>query len=164
MQSTFRDRARSGRFGPARPRPGELSPRDFGAQVLTAARRKLPEVWSEARSRQRYRLVQLHFGDPAIHYEVWVHARTERIEIGLHFEAERERNARWLQTLDERLIEIKADLGIEWELEPWDRGWVRLYRTLPPQLLTPELADTAGAYLAALVGVLQPILDEGAPA
>ena len=37
---------------------------------------------------------------------------------------------------------------------------VRLYRTLPPQPLTPELAETAADHLAALVATLQPILEE----
>lgn len=160
MDANGRRGSRAGRFGAARPRPGELPAPEFGRLVSDHLVRALPPELAHGQVRRRHRLVQLHYGDPAVHYEVWVHGGSGRIEVGLHFEGERERNARWLAALDDRLIEIKALAGHEFELEPWDRGWCRLYRTFPAEPLTPALAERVARSLGMLVTTLQPILAE----
>ena len=57
------------------------------------------------------------------------------------------------------MLEVKAGLPRA-ELEPWDRGWVRLYETLPAPYLDHELVALAGGRLAAFITTLQPMLSE----
>ena len=49
--------------------------------------------------------------------------------MGLHLEAEPATNDRIANGLARQLLMIKARLGQQLDLEPWDRGWVRLYET-----------------------------------
>ena len=39
-------------------------------------------------------LVKLHYGEPAVHYEVWVRKRQREVELGLHFESDAASNRR----------------------------------------------------------------------
>ena len=41
-------------------------------------------------ARVRFVWFQVHFHSPKVHYEVWLTRKTERIEIGLHFEGPQE--------------------------------------------------------------------------
>ena len=78
----------------------------------------------------RSRLAKLWFGnEDRIHYELAVHERAQKLEIGLHFEADAETNARLYAEFDRSLLEIQAVLGPSVWLEEWDRGWCRLYET-----------------------------------
>jgi hypothetical protein len=111
-------------------------------------------------------LIQVDFGDPSVHYEVWVQRKTRAIEIGLHFEGERERNQRWAEALAARAPEIQSQLGPQSEVEQWTRKWTRLHETVPiagaewrpKESLTPELADETSRRLARYIAVLQPIV------
>jgi hypothetical protein len=42
-------------------------------------------------------------------------------------------------------------------LERWDKGWCRLYRTIPLVALTPALLDTTCALLTDLILAVQPL-------
>src|SRR5688572_28536364 len=79
----------------------------------------------------RSRLFQCWNGkSPANHYEVWLHERLNKIELGAHFEGPRADNEAIYSYLDTNLIEIQARLGYQFWLERWDHGWVRLYETV----------------------------------
>jgi hypothetical protein len=55
------------------------------------------------------------------------------------------------------MVEVKARLPRA-ELEPWDRGWTRLYETLPAPQLDEVVLANAVERLDAYVTTLQPML------
>jgi hypothetical protein len=102
--------------------------------------------------------MKFHYGRPETHYEAWYHSGRSKVEVGLHFEGSRELNAAGLEFFRSRMLEVKAGLPHA-ELEPWDRGWTRLYETFPTAGLdTAALAATAQR-VADYVTTLQPLLD-----
>lgn len=103
--------------------------------------------------------MKLYFGEPAFHYEAWHHAGAGRLEVGLHFEASAAENEAAFQFFRSRIVEVKAGLPRA-ELEPWDRGWSRLYETLPAASLDDHVLDGAVRCMTGYVVTLQPLLDE----
>lgn len=137
--------------------------------------RALPEqVRSQAdpalrkiRSAHRPWLSQLYFADANVHYELWSMgmqrgpAGVAMLELGLHFESrDRAVNAKLLAAFDRRMIEVKRALGRQWEAEPWDRGWAKVYETFPREALEDEYLDRIAARFAAVIKLLQPIVEE----
>ncbi len=123
--------------------------------------RELPEPLQDHQWRLRWSMLQVFFQSSTIHYEVWVQRKAGRIEIGLHFESEREESYRWAEALAERSLEIQAQLGPSVELEEWTKSWTRLHETWALEGdLTDELAEGAAARLAQFMAVLEPILTE----
>jgi hypothetical protein len=55
------------------------------------------------------------------------------------------------------MVEVKARLPRA-ELEPWDRGWSRLYETLPAPQLDEVVLSNAVERLTAYITTLQPML------
>ena len=110
-------------------------------------------------TRGRGRLMKLHFGEPAFHYAAWHHTGAGRIEVGLHFEATHAENDAAFDFFRSRMVEVKASLPRA-ELEPWDRGWSRLYETLQAPRLDDGVVREAVDCMAAYVVTLQPLLDE----
>lgn len=104
--------------------------------------------------------VQLYDDDPRFHYEV---ARVtprlgDRLEIGLHFESKSPADNRvLLASFQAHLIEVKSELGASVEAEIWDRGWTKVYDTLPLAVYAPAYLDTVARRLADIVHVLHPI-------
>jgi hypothetical protein len=141
-----------------------LRSHDFLVRVRDLAESKLPPELRPFRGRLRMSMVQLYHGDPRIHYEVWLQRKTGRIEIGLHFEGERDDSYRWARRLSERVIEIQSQLGPGVELEEWTRSWTRLHQTVPIAHLDDALAEAVAARLARLIEVMEPILAEEAAA
>jgi hypothetical protein len=103
--------------------------------------------------------MKVHFGEPAFHYEAWHHAGAGRLEIGLHFEATAAENQRAFEFFRGRMVEVKATLPRA-ELEPWDRGWSRLYETTPAATLDEDVLNGAVTCLGAYVVTLQPLLEQ----
>jgi hypothetical protein len=133
-----------------------MKTREFLELVLSAA---LGAVGGEApQVRRRGSLVQLSFGDFAQHYEVWVRPRAGLVELGLHFEGERDDNYGRIAVLAARMPEIAAALGPAVEAEEWTERWTRLHETLPAAALTEDLAIEAGLRIARFVEVLEPIV------
>lgn len=137
---------------------------DFLIRVRELAEAKLPPELRRFDGRLRFSLVQLYRGDPRIHYEVWPQRKTGRIEIGLHFEGERDDNYRWARILSERVVEIQSQLGPGVELEEWTRSWTRLHQTVPLTHLDDALAEQVADRLARMIEVMEPILEEEAAA
>ena len=107
----------------------------------------------------RGRLIKLHFGHPETHFEMWHHSGAGKLEVGLHLEGSAELNAAALEFFRARMVEVKAGLP-RGELEPWDRGWCRLYETFPAPELTDLVLAEGAAALAAYMTTLQPLVDE----
>lgn len=103
--------------------------------------------------------MKIHFGEPAFHYEAWHHTGAGKLEVGLHFEASAQDNQAAFDFFRTRMVEVKASLPRA-ELEPWDRGWSRLYETLPAARLDESVLSNAVQCMAAYIVALQPLLDE----
>jgi hypothetical protein len=131
----------------------------FDALRLALAARLPVQLRGFETSRGRGRLLKLDYGHDEIHYEVWHHQATERLEIGLHFEGSAELNSDAHAFFRSRMVEVKRGLPRA-ELEPWDRGWARLYETVPASELTDRVMTWAAERLAAYITNLQPMLDQ----
>jgi len=142
----------------------KMGVRDFLLAVRDAARAELRSEVAGLQDRQRFSLLQFFRDTPAIHYEVWVQRKTQRLEMGLHFEGPREFSYAWAAALAERASELVARLGPGYELEEWTASWTRLHQTSVLPDLTPEAAAGVGSRLAALIRATVPLVDELAPA
>lgn len=135
--------------------------KDFLTLVYDHIPDALPESLRDHQWRVRWSLLQVYFDRPAIHYELWVQRKKHRIEIGLHFECDREESYRWAEALAPRAMEIQAQLGPDVELEEWTEKWTRLHETLTLEGdLTDELAVDLAQRFVRYMTVLEPILAE----
>jgi hypothetical protein len=127
-----------------------------------ATRARLPQNLRGFKSASRSWLCQLYYRDPRLHFEVWnLGERRGLIEIGLHFESQdRARNLALLAGFSRRMVEVKASLGPQWEAEPWDRGWTKVYETVPYEPFSDEVLEQVSGRLATAMTVLTPILDD----
>ena len=83
------------------------------------------------------------------------------MEIGLHFESRNAAaNEQLLEGFMRHLFEIKAELGDGIEAEMWDRGWTKVYETIPMETFDAAYVDRVAARLAQLIMAMQPILAE----
>lgn len=134
--------------------------KDFLGLVYDKLPEQLPEALRDHQWRIRWSLLQVYFQKPNVHYEVWVQRKARQIELGLHFEAERDESYRWAEALAPRAIEIQAQLGEHAELEEWTASWTRLHETIHMETdLSEELANEVAARLARYIEVLEPILE-----
>jgi len=86
------------------------------------------------------------------------------LELGLHFESrDREVNTALLAGFSRSMVEVKALLGPQWEAEQWDKGWSKVYETVPYEPFSTELLGTLSERLAKAMIVLTPILNELSP-
>ena len=103
------------------------------------------------------------FGNPSLHYEIWVRPRLNVVELGLHFEADALTNARLLAAFRSRAKEVKRGLGAGARIEEWDRGWARVWEPISLETLDGALRERVGSRLIDYVRVLEPILREELP-
>jgi hypothetical protein len=135
--------------------------RDFLSAVYDAFAQRLPREYAAHQWRIRWSLLQVYFDQPAIHYEVWVQKKNRRIELGLHFEGEREESYRWAEALAPRAMEIQALLGPGVELEEWTASWTRLHETRAFEgALNEELAGQTAERLAQFIETMEPLMAE----
>ncbi|MGQ9573145.1 MAG: hypothetical protein ACUVV3_08175 [Dehalococcoidia bacterium] len=137
--------------------------RDFLSLVRERLEPLLPPELRSFQARIRFNLLQVYYEHPSLHYEVWPQRKNGRIEIGLHFEGEREENYGWAAALAERMPQLQAALGPTLELEEWTPTWTRLHQSLPLASLDEALADEVAHRMAAFIATLQPILEECRP-
>jgi len=120
----------------------------------------LPARLKEINHRVRSSQAQWFFDDPRLHFEAWWHANSGRLELGLHLEATPALNERIAAGLARQLLMIKARLGQQLDLEPWDRGWIRLYETYPVEVFDAGRVKMTATRMAELIGVIWPICQE----
>lgn len=122
----------------------------------------LPAVLQGVQVRQPWRwLVQFHFGEPRLHYEVSKVSRLDGWEIGLHCEArDKKLNRYLLNGFRQHLFEIKDTLGPSIEAEMWDKGWSKIYEVYPNAPLTLAYQEAVGKRVAQIITCLQPIYAE----
>lgn len=113
--------------------------------------------------RQRHAMLQVHYGNPRVHYELWLQSRSGRVEIGLHFEDEPERNQRWCALFAGRVLELLEALGPTVELEEWTANWARLYLTVPLRPLDETFAQELAARFGRLIAATAESVRAGLP-
>ena len=130
--------------------------------IPPATQAKLPKDLQDFKVARRSWLVQLYYSDPQVHYEVvTLGVKRGELEIGLHFESRKAAvNEQLLAGFARHLFEIKAELGDGFEAEMWDRGWTKVYETIPMETFDAAYVDRVAARLAQVIIVMQPILDE----
>ena len=135
---------------------------EFMRAIPDATRAKLPKKLQGFKTHTRPWLVQVSYADPLLHYEVvTLGERRGILEIGLHFESRDPTvNTRLLNGFMQHLIEIKAELGAGVEAERWDKGWTKVYETIPLETFGEAYVDRVAARLAQVIVVLQPLLDQ----
>jgi hypothetical protein len=137
-----------------------LAPSDFFAALRKGVKPKLPpELRNFRTTRGRGRLMKVYFDEPAFHYETWHHTGAGRLEVGLHLESSAELNEAAFDFFRVRMVEVKASLPRA-ELEPWDRGWSRLYETVPAPRLDDDVLRRTVDCLAGYMVSLQPLVDQ----
>lgn len=139
-----------------------LSSAEFLRTMPAALVSRLPAHLQGIHSRQPFRwLVQFHFGEPRLHYEVSPAWQRAGWELGLHFEAEDKNLNRYLLIGFRRhLAEVKDRLGESMEAEMWTHGWTKVYDVLPQGQLTIEYQGRAADRLSEIIVCLQPIFAE----
>ena len=135
-----------------------MAPSDFFTGLRKGVKSKLAgELKTFETIRGHSRLFKIHYGRPEFHFEVWHHTGDGRLEIGFHFEGRPEANQEAFDYFRDRMVEVKARLPHA-ELEPWDRGWTRLYETVAAPQLDEAVLRVAIERLDAYITTLQPML------
>jgi hypothetical protein len=109
-------------------------------------------------------MAQLWSGNKQLHYEAWIRGRLGVIELGLHFEADPLTNARLLAAFRARERAIHRALGADARIEPWDRGWARVWESIALAELDRGFLELIGDRVAAYIGALEPLLRAEVPA
>ena len=144
--------------------PAGMKPREFLELLPDLVRQQLPpeledfEVTGPTGS-----LVKLHYQRPTVHYEVWLRRRQKQVELGLHFEGDRDSNHRCLELLNQRSEDIRASLGPGVEVAPWDKGWTRVHETLPWEPLGDDFLVEVSLKLSGMIRTLEPLLAAQTP-
>jgi len=137
-----------------------MSPGTFFSALPVALAPLLPvELRAFDHKRGFGRLIKFDYGDPGVHYEAWHHTATGRMEVGLHLEGTPAANQAAFELLRTRIVELKRSLPHA-ELEPWDKGWYRLYETFAAPVLSSTALNDSAERLALYMQTLQPILGE----
>jgi hypothetical protein len=141
-----------------------LSTTAFVQSLPDALRPLLPASLQGFQHRiQWHTLLQIHYGEPSLHYEVSrVGGRPGQTidgwELGFHCEArDHTLNRFLLDGFRRHLFEIKATLGEGIEAEMWDRGWTKIYEVLPKAPLTEAYRAELAGRLAGMIACLHPI-------
>ena len=138
-----------------------LKTKEFLADAVELIRMQLPPALREFQVVGPVAsLVKLHYGDPKIHYEVWVRRRMGTVEAGLHFEATPEENSRYLEGLTSKHGHVIACLGPDVQLEEWVRSWTRVHQIFPFSALDEDLLMVVSGRLAQMVRSLEPAVRE----
>ncbi|HRN67054.1 MAG TPA: hypothetical protein PK205_00125 [Promineifilum sp.] len=140
-----------------------ISQKTFFDTLPDALRPSLPVALQGFQVRRPWGLLQIHFGEPALHYEVsYVGQRLGRLitgwELGFHCEArDHHLNRLLLDGFSHHLFEIKATLGEHVEAEMWDRGWTKIYEVYPDAPLTQAYRADVATRLAEFITCIHPI-------
>jgi hypothetical protein len=143
-----------------------ISQKTFIDTLPDVLRPLLPVALRGFQVRRPWSLLQIHFGEPSLHYEVsHVGQRPGRLltgwELGFHCEArDHHLNRLLLDGFRRHLFEIKAALGENVEAEMWDRGWTKIYEVYPDESLTQAYRAAVAGRLAEFITCIHPIFVE----
>ncbi|HKS92513.1 MAG TPA: hypothetical protein VJQ83_11335 [Tepidiformaceae bacterium] len=122
-----------------------LKAREFLFYTEDQALAGLPADFPRPERRVMWTILQLHYGNPDVHFEVQPQVARGQVEVGLHFEGRVEMNDVWALGLAERAAELRFALGDAWELEEWTASWRRLHRVFHFDALTAQLGREVAA-------------------
>ena len=105
-------------------------------------------------------LIKVHYGNPKVHYEVWVRRKVSSIEVGLHFEDDADLNRHYLSELTGRHVHVVASLGPGVAPEEWVRSWTRVHQTIPFSDLDEDTLMVVSGSLSQMVARLEPVVRE----
>jgi len=142
-------------------RDGTLKAREFLFYCEDVALAGLPAGVPRPERRVMWTILQMHYGDPNVHFELQPHVGRGIVELGLHFEGPVALNDAWAALVASRAAELMAALGPDWELEEWTASWRRLHRTWRFERLTSEMGREVGEVFCSALQVLQPLVAEG---
>jgi hypothetical protein len=138
-----------------------LKTREFLAQVVELLRMQLPAELRDVNVVGPVgALIKVHYGNPKVHYEVWVRRKAGGIEVGLHFEGDAGLNRRYLSELAGRYAPVVASLGPGVEPEEWVRSWTRVHQTIPFSDLDEDTLMVVSGRLSQMVARLEPVVRE----
>ncbi|MBI4789552.1 MAG: hypothetical protein HY782_21185 [Chloroflexi bacterium] len=133
---------------------------EFQVTLVEKTRKQLPRALRAFEPRSFFTIVKLSYRNPKLHYEVWVRGPQRLIEIGLHFEADKQTNDALLRYFNSRALEIHDALGPRIEIEQWTNSWSRVHEVVPYESLDVPLVNLLADKLARMIAVLQPMLNE----
>ncbi|MBI3538576.1 MAG: hypothetical protein HY070_13595 [Chloroflexi bacterium] len=131
----------------------------FQVSLVENTRKLLPRSLRKFEARSFFSIVKISYRNPKLHFEVWVRGKEQLIEIGLHFESEKQINDALLAYFNSRALEIHAELGARIEIEQWTNSWSRVHEVVPYNTLDADLVSQLSMKLAKMIKVLQPMLD-----
>ena len=139
-----------------------LSYRQFLKTLPEVVIPNLPPTLNDIKVRQPWQwLIQFHYGEPRLHYEVSRPKGRSGFELGFHCEArDKNLNRLMLYGFRQHLFEIKDILGETIEAEMWDKGWTKIYEVYPEKDLTSDYQVELGQRLADIIICLHPIYVE----
>ncbi len=132
----------------------------FQVFLVESIRPQLPRSLRDPQLRAFASWLKLYYADSKIHYEVWVRGEARLIEIGLHFEADKQTNAALRAYFEKHTLEIRAELGERVEVEQWTNSWSRVHEVMPYKTLDEELVDAVAKKTARMIAVLEPMLKQ----
>lgn len=107
--------------------------------------------------------VKLWYGNKDLHYECGVFPRRKVIELGLHFESDTMTNLQLLGAFKARARAIARTLPGA-RIEAWDRGWTRVWESVPLERFDDAYCVLVTKRFARYVEVLEPMLEDDLPA
>lgn len=134
---------------------------EFYRALPARLRPRLPKELRKFKTRLRNWMLQVYYDEYATHYEASAYTKLRVFEIGLHFERRgREQNDALLSHCMQYAFEVKAEVGPQVEFERWDKGWSKIYETLPLAPFDEVYLEQVAERMAKLIACMQPLLDE----
>ncbi len=134
---------------------------EFFHALPAQLRPRLPKELRQFHTRLRNWMLQVYYDDALVHYEASAFPKLHVFEVALHFERHgRELNDALMSHFMPHVFEIKAELGPQVEFEKWDKGWSKIYETLPLASYDDQYLERVAERMAKLIACLQPILDD----
>lgn len=142
-------------------RDGTLKTREFLFYTEDLAMAALPADFPRPERKVMWTILQFHYGDPRVHFELQPQVSRGQVELGLHFEGPVDVNDRWAEYLAANADTVLCELGPLWELEVWTPSWRRLHRTFRFTQLTTDLGREVAAEFAKALQCLHPLIEAG---
>jgi hypothetical protein len=145
-------------------RPAVMNTREFLWQASELVRLQTPPPYRDFHTLgPTASLIKLHFGNPKIHYEIWLQRRHKLIEVGLHFEDQAPVNKHYLTALTGHAPAIRDALGPAVEAEQWTDSWTRLHQSILMTSLDEDLLLEVADATSRMISVLEPLVRQVRP-
>src|SRR5437867_13354882 len=162
-RGSVRPRSRGSSTSSSAAAPRRLDSRTFLRGLAARAQEARPPGTPRFHSVTHSYMAQLWSGNRQLHYEAWIRDRLGVIEVGLHFEADALTNARLLAAFRARERAIRRALGADVRIEPWDKGWARVWEPVELGAHDRDFLERVGRRIAAYVSALEPMLQAEVP-